>query len=87
MTLNAQAHLAAELAAVIERHRYEYELTYAEVVGCLEMVKFDVLLESTEPDDDDDGDDDDDDGGGIGPTDEWGDPDGYVTDMHGDPTQ
>ena len=54
MSQRGTQHLAEELTAVIERFRHEYEMTYAEVVGCLELVKYDVICESVEDDDDED---------------------------------
>ena len=37
-------HLEGELQKVIERHRQEYDLTVASVVGVLEVVKFELMM-------------------------------------------
>lgn len=36
----------------IDYFRKEYEMTYAEAVGCLEIIKFDLLSEMKDQDDD-----------------------------------
>jgi len=41
-------HFVDELERLIDRLRAEYEMTYAEVIGCLELVKADLLSEATE---------------------------------------
>lgn len=39
---------ANELENLIHRVRSEYDLTYAEIVGVLELVKFDIMNEAQE---------------------------------------
>lgn len=41
--------LCAKLHAAIDYCRREWKVTYAEVIGSLEVVKFDILEEMTEP--------------------------------------
>ena len=38
--------LLMDLRAVIKRHSYESDVTYAEIVGVLESVKFDFIHEA-----------------------------------------
>lgn len=45
----AQA-LVNELHAVINRFRVEYDLNYANAIGCLEMVKLDLYWEGQDGD-------------------------------------
>lgn len=45
MDSNASDHFIEELERVITRFRQEYDLTYAEAIGCLELVKFDLVAE------------------------------------------
>lgn len=49
-------HLAAEIDSILNRFRTEYEMTYVELVGVLECIKADLLLEAQQDDSDDDGD-------------------------------
>lgn len=46
MSQRGTEHLCTELAAVIDHFRDEYEMTYAEVVGCLEIVKHFLIDEA-----------------------------------------
>jgi len=41
-------HFTATVDAVIDRFRMEEEMTYAEVIGCLEMIKHDMCCEAEE---------------------------------------
>ena len=45
----AAEHFSEELSRLIERMRLEYEMTYAEAVGVLELVKADVIEEARQP--------------------------------------
>ena len=45
MKSRASEHFVKELECLIDRVRLEYELTYAEAIGCLELVKFDLMGE------------------------------------------
>ena len=47
---------AAELDALVERYREEFDLTYAAVVGALHMKAFEICREAEEPLEDDDDD-------------------------------
>jgi hypothetical protein len=42
----ASDHLARELACLIDRFRMEYQITYSEAVGVLELVKSDLIEEA-----------------------------------------
>lgn len=44
----AVEHFGTELELLIKRFRSEYDMTYAELIGCLEITKFDILTEMTE---------------------------------------
>jgi len=46
----AADHLVADITRIINRMRLEYELTYAEAVGVLEMVKADLIEEARQND-------------------------------------
>ena len=46
----ASEHFADEVCSLINRFRLEYDLTYPEAIGALEMVKFDLLQEAFEID-------------------------------------
>ncbi len=50
MSKRASLAFVEELAKLIEHFRAEWELTYCEAIGCLEMVKFDVLQELSDED-------------------------------------
>lgn len=52
MTQRATEHFAQELGLLMKRFRQEYELTYAEALGCLELAKFDLMQEMTDDDED-----------------------------------
>lgn len=41
-------HLVDEIERVMTRFRFEYDLTYAELVGVLELIKADVIFEAME---------------------------------------
>lgn len=41
-------HLHHEIERVIERFRYEYELSYAQAVGVLQLMAFDLMREATD---------------------------------------
>lgn len=38
-------HFVHEMRRLIDRLRAEYDMTYAEVIGCLEMVKAEMIKE------------------------------------------
>jgi len=46
MESNAQEHLTEEISRVIDRFRKEYEMSYIDLVGTLEYLKQEILLES-----------------------------------------
>jgi len=50
----AALHFEVELNALVERFRHEYELTYVEAVGVLEVVKLGVAVELRNEEEDDD---------------------------------
>jgi len=41
-------HFTVAVDAVIDRFRTDEEMTYAEVIGCLEMIKHDMCCEAEE---------------------------------------
>jgi len=45
-------HFEIELNSLVDRFRDEYELTYAEAVGILEIVKLSLVVEFTNESDD-----------------------------------
>lgn len=47
-------HFVDELDRLIDRFRQEYDMTYAEVIGCLHMKTSDLWLEANDEDDDED---------------------------------
>lgn len=49
----AAKHFECELNALVERFRHEYDLTYAEAVGVLELVKLGLCVEFQNDDEDD----------------------------------
>lgn len=51
MGTRAVDHFVKELELLILRTRQEYELTYAEAIGCLELTKFDLIRETNEEED------------------------------------
>lgn len=55
MSGRAVEHFADELDRIVRRARFEYDLTYAEVVGTLQMKAWllcDEASDQTEPEDD-----------------------------------
>ena len=44
-------HFSDELVRLIDRMRQEYEMTYAEIIGCLELIKLSIAKEPEELDD------------------------------------
>ena len=48
----AASHFEGELNALLERFRHEYELTYVEAVGVLELVKMSLAVELNDDEDD-----------------------------------
>lgn len=46
----AVEHFQDELGRLIDRMRLEYEVSYAEVVGVLEITKHDLICEASEDD-------------------------------------
>lgn len=55
MAGNASKHFCAELDSLIERFRHEYDMSYAEAIGCLELIKADLVEECRDVGDDDEG--------------------------------
>lgn len=47
---NAVDHFLTDLELQIIRFRQEYEMTYAELIGCLEIKKSEILQEMREDD-------------------------------------
>jgi len=39
-------HFTAEVTTIIDRFRKEYIMTYAELIGCLELIKYDICYEA-----------------------------------------
>jgi hypothetical protein len=39
-------HFVGELEKLIDYFRLEYKMTYSEVIGCLELVKADVIADA-----------------------------------------
>lgn len=65
MKSRAANHLQDEMDKLINRFRFEYDMSYAEIVGCLELIKsgltFEAIHEDMDhPDDLDELDDEDD---------------------------
>lgn len=56
-------HFLTELEKLIDRFRAEYDLTYAEAVGCLEIVQQALIVEMRETHDEDEESDSEDDQG------------------------
>ena len=52
MSSRAVSHFGTELELLIERFRAEYEMTYAELIGCMEIQKADILMEMADDNDD-----------------------------------
>jgi hypothetical protein len=50
---NSIDHFLTELDLQINRFRQEYEMTYAELIGCLEIKKSEILQEMQEDEDED----------------------------------
>jgi hypothetical protein len=48
-----QYQLCERLENVLDHFRQEYDMTYCDVIGCLDILKNKVFLESLEEDDDD----------------------------------
>ena len=44
----AVAHFGSELDALVNWFRFEYDITYAEMVGCLQILTFSLLTEANE---------------------------------------
>lgn len=57
MAGKAAEHFCEELDKLIERFRQEYDMSYAEAVGCLELTKADLVRECQESYEEDDSDD------------------------------
>lgn len=61
MSRRGTDHLTREIQNLIDRHCREYKMTGCEIVGCLEFVKQDIMLQTFEVltasdiEDDDDG--------------------------------
>lgn len=55
MSRRGTEHLAEALDNTIHRHTVEYEMTAAEVLGCIELVKEQVMESVRKITDDDDG--------------------------------
>jgi hypothetical protein len=52
MSTRAVEAFSSELLLLIERFRLEWELTYSEIVGCLEIAKIELATESLEEEED-----------------------------------
>ena len=50
-------HFIEDLDSLIDRYRAEYNITYAEVIGAMECLKFNLLREAHSKNDDDDSED------------------------------
>lgn len=50
MSKVAEQHLVHEFDRVIDRFRQEYQMTYAQVLGCLDLLKADLIRDATEDD-------------------------------------
>lgn len=48
MSVRAVKHFTDEVFRVIQRMRSEYDMTYAELVGCLELIKAGIVEESSD---------------------------------------
>ena len=48
MTKRGCHHFMAELGRLVDRLRQEYVMTYAEVIGCLELMKLSIAAEEHE---------------------------------------
>ena len=59
---NAVPHFCNDLFRLIDRFRLEYEMSYAELVGCLEMQKDKIICEAYQDEDDEDEDQEDESG-------------------------
>lgn len=46
MSARGQRHFTDELHSLIDRFVYEYDMTYIELIGSLDAVKFDLQMES-----------------------------------------
>ena len=44
----AVAHFGSELDVLVNWFRFEYDITYAEMVGCLQILTFSLLTEANE---------------------------------------
>lgn len=53
MKYETETQLVHELYAVINRFRLEYEVNYAQAIGCLEMVKLGLFKEANELEEED----------------------------------
>ena len=45
-------HFTEDMHCLIDRMRLEYSMTYAEIVGCMELVKGDIVDEAREESED-----------------------------------
>ncbi len=50
MTQRGCDHFCEEVELIINRMRQEYEMTYAEVIGCLEVIKMGLMNEALDQD-------------------------------------
>lgn len=41
-------HFSADVIMLIDRMRMEYEMSYAEIIGCLEIIKASMVNEAVE---------------------------------------
>lgn len=46
MTKRGCAHFTSEIYAAINRMRQEYDMTYAEIIGCMQVITTDIILEA-----------------------------------------
>jgi len=52
MTKRGCEHFTEEMFSVIQRMRLEYDMTYAEMVGCLHIAAMELTMEALHEDDD-----------------------------------
>lgn len=57
MPIDQTTHFANDLEALITRYRHEYEITYAQLVGVLQIQMFLLCQETAERSDEQDDDD------------------------------
>lgn len=48
MSKEAETHFVNEFSAMLNRLRMEYTMTYAQVLGCIELIRADIIEEARE---------------------------------------